>query len=275
MIEVGNVYYFIELLIPVIVISVTYHLLKNKTLNFQYTYLFIWCLLGFILHFAKQLVYQDISQLSKSTAENICAVSTLVFPFIMMIKKKNVLHDFMFLIGLVGGGAGLLYPTEALGESLFTFETIRFYFCHMSLLAIPLLLALLNIREPDLKKWWVMPLLFLAYETIIMLNTALLTFTGLATREGFTPLQLFIDRQYLNNSFVFGPTPDMGIVGETIGNMTFPFMKTDIFNLTNGDEFYWPIIWLLIPSYIIFVPLYTVLALPFRKKHEVMSLEFV
>lgn len=151
MIEVGNVYYFIELLIPVIVISVTYHLLKNKTLNFQYTYLFIWCLLGFILHFAKQLVYQDISQLSKSTAENICAVSTLVFPFIMMIKKKNVLHDFMFLIGLVGGGAGLLYPTEALGESLFTFETIRFYFCHMSLLAIPLLLALLNIREPDLK----------------------------------------------------------------------------------------------------------------------------
>lgn len=126
-----------------------------------------------------------------------------------------------------------------------------------------------------LKKWWVMPLLFLAYETIIMLNTALLTFTGLATREGFTPLQLFIDRQYLNNSFVFGPTPDMGIVGETIGNMTFPFMKTDIFNLTNGDEFYWPVIWLLIPSYIIFVPLYTVLALPFRKKHEVMSLEFV
>lgn len=262
-IQVGNLAYFIALLITILIVVGSYYLLKNKSKRFQYNYLLIWCFIGFALHFAKQLVYQDISRLSKSTAENICAVSTLVFPFIMLIKRKSVLHDFMFFIGLIGGLAGVLYPTEALGKDVLTFETIRFYFCHISLFAVPLLLALLNLRRPDLKKWWLIPLCFLGYQVIILFNTALLTFTGMVTREGYTPFELFMSRKYLNNSFTFGPTDDMGAVGAFIGNLTLPFMKKDIFNINNGELTYWPVIWLLIPSYILFVPLYTLFTIPF------------
>lgn len=262
-IKIGNIAYIIELFIAISVVIVSYFMLKNKTKRFQYNYLLIWLFAGFVLHFLKQLVYRDFGQLHKSTAENICAVSTIVFPFIMLIKRKSVLHDFMFLIGIVGGLAGVLYPTEALGKSMFTFETIRFYFCHMSLFAVPLLLALLDLRRPNIKKWWLIPLCFLGYQVIILLNTALVTFTGMVTREGYTALDLFLSRQYLNNSFTFGPTDDMGAVGEFIGNLALPFMKKDIFNLNNGDVFYWPVIWLLVPSYVLFVPFYLIFSLPF------------
>lgn len=267
-IEVGNIAYIIEVLIAFSVVLLSYFILKNKSKRFQNNYLLIWLFVGFALHFIKQLVYRDFGQLHKSTAENICAVSTLVFPFIMLIKRKSVLHDYMFLIGIVGGLAGVLYPTEALGKSMFEFETIRFYFCHMSLFAVSLLLALLDLRRPDIKKWWLIPLCFLGYQVIILLNTALLTFTGMVTKDGYTALELFLSRKYLNNSFTFGPTDDMGAVGEFIGNLTFSFMKKDIFNLNNGDVFYWPVIWLLVPSYVLFVPFYLIFTIPFTIRNR-------
>lgn len=270
MVKIGNINYFFELFILLGIFCIIYLFLKNKSEKTQYRILLIWCFLGFTLHFAKQLVYLDINSLRKSTAENICAVSTLVFPFIMQIKKKSVLHDFMFFIGITGGLAGIIYPTEAIDKSIFAFETIRFYFCHFSLFAIPLFLALFNFKRPDIKKWCLIPICFLGYELIICLNTALLCFTGLVKREGYTAFQLFIDRQYLNNSFVFGPTDDMGAFGRLIGNLTLPFMKIDIFNINNGQTTYWPVIWILIPSYILFVPLYFLTSLPFniRKKFK-------
>jgi len=269
MIKVGNIYYFLELLILSGIFILIYFILKNKSEKTQYKVLLIWCFLGFILHFAKQLVYLDVNALRKSTAENICAVSTLVFPFIMQIKKKTVLHDFMFFIGITGGLAGLVYPTEALDKPMVAFETIRFYFCHFSLFAIPLFLALFNIKRPDIKKWWLIPICFLGYELIICLNTALLCFTGMEKREGFTAFQLFMDRQYLNNSFVFGPTDDMGAFGRFIGNLTLPIMKVDVFSINNGQTTYWPVIWLLFPSYILFVPLYLFMSFFFNIKGKV------
>lgn len=270
MIKVGNIFYFLEIFILIGIFFIIYLSLKNKSEKIQYKILLIWCFLGFFLHFAKQLVYLDINALSKSTAENICAVSTLVFPFIMQIKKKSVLHDFMFFIGIIGGLAGIVYPTEALNKSMLAFETVRFYFCHFSLFAIPLFLALFNLIKPDIKNWWLIPICFLGYELIICINTALLCFTGFVKREGYTAFQLFIDRQYLNSSFVFGPTDDMGAFGRFIGNLTFPFMKIDIFKINNGQTTYWPVIWILFPSYILFVPLYFLMSLSFniRKKEK-------
>lgn len=268
MVEIGNIYYFSTIIFTVVLIISIYLFLKNKSKIYQFRFLLIWAFLGFLLHFLKQFVYMDINKLSSSTAENICAVSTLFFPFIMLIKKKSAWHDFMFLIGMLGGLAALVYPTEAMNRDLFSFEPMRFYFCHISILSIPLLLALLNIRKPDIKNWWIMPLCFLGYLTIIFLNSALVSFTGMEKVEGFSAYELFLDRNLLNNSFVFGPTDDMGGVGKFIGNLTLPFMRYDLFNLVEGDLFYWPVIWLLIPSYILFVPLYMVFSLPFNLKFK-------
>jgi len=88
-------------------------------------------------------------------------------------------------------------------------------------------------------------------------------------REGFTAFQLFMDRQHLNNSFVFGPTDDMGAFGRFIGNLTLPIMKVDVFSINNGQTTYWPVIWLLFPSYILFVPLYLFMSFFFNIKGKV------
>ncbi len=263
MIKVGNIYYFGTLIFAVLLIIGTYFFLKKKSKKFAYNYLLVWCFMGFALHFIKQLVYWDVHALRKSTAENICAVSTMVFPFIMLRKKDGVIHDFMYFIGVVGGLAGTVYPTEAIGEMLFSFDTLRFYFCHISLLAIPLIMAMLNIYRPKLKSFYLIPLCFLVYEFIICVNTALLITTGLYKSSELTPLQAFLDRNSINNSFVFGPTDDMGKVGQFIGSLCPNFMKLDIFNINGGEMTYWPVIWLLIPSYVLFVPIYLLVGAPF------------
>lgn len=262
--KIGDLSYFSILIVLSIAFALILSFLKKKDKEYQYKFLLIWCFINFSLHFLKQLVYFDVTKLTKSTAENICAVSTLVFPFIMLIKKNDSpLKDFMFLIGVIGGLAGMLYPTEVRNRSVFRFETFRFYFCHFSLFAIPMLLAILNIRRPRFKAIMYMPLLFLVYQLIICSNTALLCFTGWVTKGGYTQLELFLSTRYYNNSFTFGPTADMGAVGRFIGSLCPNFMKIDIFNINNGLETYWPVIWLLLPSYVLFVPLYLTFGAPF------------
>lgn len=268
MIQVGNLYYFLEIASAIFIFSIVYFLLKNRSERTKFSFLLIWCFLNFALHFLKQFFYKSPDFLHKSTAENICAVSTLCFPFIMLMKKESPLHDFMYFIGMLGGLAGIIYPTEAIGRDFLNFETMRFYFCHISLLLIPLLLAVLNIYKPKLKNVWTIPIFFLLYETIIMANTAILCFSKLVVREGFTSFQLFMSRQYMNNSFVFGPTDDTGIIGKIIGSMALPFMKLDILNINNGDITYWPVLWLIIPSIVLFVPIYLLFSLPFIIKDK-------
>lgn len=272
MMEVGNFIYFIVLAIEILLTVGLYLFLKNKSKNFTYNFLLIWCFCNFALHFLKQFSYMSFYSLRKSTAENICAVSTLVFPFIMLYKKQGSIHDFMFMIGVIGGGAGLLYPTEAIGKQVFAFDTLRFFFCHYSLFAIPLLLALTDIYRPKFKNFWKMPIYFLIYEAIICGNTALIIVSKLYKNDkNMTFIELFFDKNLLNNSFVFGPTDDMGKVGQIIGNLCPGFMKIDIFKLFNGRVVYWPVVWLIIPSIIIFIPLYLLISFPFYYKRKEKS----
>lgn len=263
MVEVGNYLYFIMIIITIGIIVGAYFLLRNKPKEFAYKVLLVWCFCNFALHFLKQFYYMSFSSLRSSTAENICAVSTMVFPFIMMYKKESILHDFMYFIGVLGGSAALIYPTEAIGKSLLAFEPIRFYFCHISLLAIPLLLAMLGFYKPRLKKIWTIPLLFLVYELIICINTGIVIDTGLYQSDKYSKVEAFFSRDILNNSFVFGPTSDMGAVGEFIGNLCPSFFKIENFALNGGNLTYIPVIWLTVPSFILFVPIYLILGSPF------------
>lgn len=263
MVKFGNIYYFGVIIFATALIIFFNFFLKRKSKTFAFNFLLIWCFVNFAMHFFKQLVYLDVNALRKSTAENICAVSTLVFPFLMLSKRKGLNNDFMYFIGIIGGFAGIVFPTEAINEPLLCFDSLRFYFCHISLLAIPLLLATLNIYRPKLKSFYLIPLCFLFYQLIICLNTCILLATKLYVPKDLTPIQAFFSHNILNNSFTFGPTDDMGALGQFIGNLCPNFMKIDIFNLNGGEITYWPVIWLLFPSYILFVPLYLLLGLPF------------
>lgn len=267
MIEFGNLYYFIFLLAGAGIFTLVWFLLKDRSDKTKKLVLFIWLMLNFSLHFFKQLLpgYTLPHSLHKSTAENICAVSTLCFPFIMLLKKDHPLRDFMFFIGLSGGLGAFLYPTEAMGEPLTNPDVYRFYFCHFTLAAVPVLSAALGLYKPRMKRFWVIPLLFLCCETVIFINEAVLVSTGIVNS---TPAQFF-DRDVRNNGFVFGPTSDMAFLGNALSAVVPSFMKRDLTGLFAEGEMYWPVLWLLIPGYVYFSPLWVLMCLPSHLREKI------
>lgn len=262
-VQMGNGFYFLYVGIALVYFFVLFFCLKNKDKKVQHTTLVVILFLNLALHFLKQFFEPYRSNfptsLRRSTFENICAVSTMLFPFIYLGKKQNVLHDYVFFIGLCGGFGALFYPTEAIGHAAFSFDVIRFYICHTQLVAIPLLAAVLGIYRPRIKKIWAIPLLFLAQETIICLNEYFLVGVGLVDCE---PSQL-LDRGYRNTSMVFGLMPSFDALKGMIDALVPAFFRTDAFNLNGGKDFYFPVLWMILPVFVFFPILYAILTAPF------------
>ncbi len=249
--------------IAVVYFVLLFFLLRGKSQKTIHIVLTILLFVNMSTHFIKQFFEPYHSgwptSWRRSTLENICAVSTVIFPFIYLFKKQNVLHDYVFFIGLCGGLGALFYPTEAIGHAPFAFDTIRFYFCHIHLVVVPLLAAVLHVYRPRLKMFWAIPLLFLVQEAIICLNEVILIKTGLVD----STWEQFLDRGVRNNSFVFGVIPDFDALKPFFDALTPKFLRTDAFNLNGGKDFYFPVLWLLIPAYVLLVPVYIILSSPF------------
>lgn len=270
MVQIGNFYYFLFIGIAAGLITGLYFILRNRSRKVQYNTLCVILFLNLGLHFIKLLFppYRDEFPLSweKITFINICAASTLLFPFLFLIKKQSVLHDYMYFIGFCGGFGALILPTEAIGKP-FTFDVIRFYLCHMTLVSVPLLAAMLGIYRPRLKKAWAIPVLFLAHETIILVNEIILVSTGLVkctTAE-------FFDRAFRNSSFIFGPLPEADGIARIITVFVPRVFTQDLFGINNGVGFYWPVVWLIIPAFLYLPIVYTVIAAPFARKKRLRS----
>lgn len=271
MVQIGNFYYFFFIGIATGVITGLYFLLRNRSRKVQYNTLCVILFLNLGLHFIKLLFppyrYEFPQSWEKITFINICAASTLLFPFIFLIKKHTVLHDYMYFIGFCGGFGALILPTEAIGKSPFVFDVIRFYLCHMTLISVPLLAAMLNVYRPRLEKAYAIPLLFLAHETIIFINEIILVSSGLiecTTAE-------FFDRAFRNSSFIFGPLPEADGIAGIITILVPRVFTQDLFGINGGVGFYWPIVWLVIPA-LIYLPLaYIILAAPFSRKKRIRS----
>ncbi len=261
-VEFGNIFYFLYIFVAAGFIVGIYFLLRNKSEKNIKFVLFGILMFNFILHFAKLAFPPYVNgfpnSVHKASLENICAVSTVLFPFLFLLPKKTIIHDYIYFIGFMGGFFALLYPTEALGETWYAFDTVRFYICHTMLIAVPMLSALLGYRRPILKRFWAIPPLFLAHETVIMLNEIILIKSGIINAT----LESFLSRASRNNSFVHGPTPDMDGVGKFLTFFCPEIFKRDIFGINGGVDFYWPVIWLAIPVVVYFIPLYFITAAP-------------
>ncbi len=261
-VEFGNVFYFMYIILAILLITGLYFLLRKKNEQTVKYVLFGILMFNFVLHFLKLAFPPYVNSLPesvhKSSLENICAASTVLFPFFFLIPKKTVIHDYIYFIGFMGGLLALIYPTEALGEKWYAFDTVRFYFCHIILLSVPILSALLGYHKPKLKRCWAMPLFFLAHETVIMLNEIVLIKIGIIDAT----LESFLSRASRNNSFVHGPTPDMDGVGRFLTALCPEIFKKDIFGINGGVDFYWPVVWLIIPAFVYFIPIYLIIAAP-------------
>lgn len=263
-VEIGNGYYFLYIAIALAYVLTLVFTLRKASPKTARTVLLVILFLNFSLHFIKQFFepYRNDFpySLRRSTFENICGVSTMVFPFIFLIKKHNVLHDFMYFIGMCGGLGALFYPTEAIGRAPFVFDTLRFYVCHINLAAVPLTAAIIGLHRPRLRAWPYIPLIFIAWETLICMNELVLV--GAGAVPGATIADL-LNPGFRNTSFVFGVRPDFGWAKNVFDPFVPKFLRTDAFNLNGGTPFYFPVLWLVIPSFVFLIPIYLVISSPF------------
>lgn len=265
MVELGNIFYFIYLIISIFICLGLYFLLRNKNKNKQKKVLLIilFCNLG--LHFLKLLFEPYRSGLPESirkvTFENICAVSTLIFPFIYISKNKT-LNMYMYFIGIMGGVGAVVYPTEAFGNSPFSFNTIRFYICHSILYIVPLLSAIFGIIRLDYKKAWLMPIYFILIEIIILINEIILSKIGFVDSS----IEEFFDRDIRNSSFVFGPLSSFDTIASSLLVFVPKIFMTDLWGITSSGILYWPVIWLIIPCFVYIPFVYLIITIPFTYK---------
>jgi len=263
MIEYFNSYYFLYLLLAAGLLTSLYLLLRNKSRRTAEIVLLSILLASFVLHFFKLAFgfYQERMPWAVRTVtpENICAVSVIVFPW-FFLSKKAILKDYMFYIGVISGIGATMLPIDVIGFSAFEFETVRYYFAHMILWIVPLLMVMLKIHKLDYKRILKVPFVAYIILCIILVNEVVLTGTG------FLRSEILFSNEIRNAALIFGPNPDIPIVGILFLPLTPELFTTIPVGINAGTSFYWPIIWLLIPSYIYLVLFGILLALPFEFK---------
>jgi len=268
-ISMFNFWYFFWLIIGAGITVGLYFLLKNRSSKCQNAVLFSFLALGFVLHFLKIYIppysVDEARMLRDSWFSNICAANIALFPF-LFFSKKNTVKDYMFYIGLISGLIAFVYPQEPmakLDQMSEQLDILRFYYHHWMLLGIPLLRVLLGHHKLSYKRIWVAPTGLLALMLFVMLNQIF------QSELGFVPLRSadeFFAIGYKNSSYIWGPGENDAI-GSFLATFTPDFFKTVPVGEFAGQEKYWPWFWLIVPAFVLVIPLSFLVCMIFDGKH--------
>lgn len=275
----GSVSYFAILIVSVLAIVGLYFFGRKKSFKFKYWFIFYLSAFNFVLHFAKLFfppynyeffMYNDLRVLRVVSFENICAVNTIVMPFIYVSKNK-ILKDYMFYIGALGGLVAIIIPVAPYTQrEFFSFDMMRYFICHISLFVCPLLMVLYKIHELDYKRSVYLPFSFVLCIFTIYVNECLLADMGWLVNANDNYIYNFENRR--NFSFVFGPIEQLGKIGNIFTCFTpknlsiypvasrdvIPSLTTSVLNQMNVQNRLMPLIWLIIPC-IIYLTIYAFL----------------
>jgi hypothetical protein len=231
-------------------------ILNKQTQKFRYWFIFGMIVFAFIVHFLKIFIppysthVPDASILTKVSLENICAVSTVAFPFLYFTKNKT-LKDYMIMVGMASGILTFMFPVDAISDyfngqqigqkTAFSIEVIRFYTAHYIIFAAPFLMMFYKMHELSIRRAWRAPFVLIAVLTIIFINEVIMTWLGWVPRS-----ELF-DPQYRNPSFVFGIRGDLTGIGAILGILVPVIFRS---NPITGEPHFWPVVWLVLPTII-------------------------
>ena len=82
------------------------------------------------------LIFTDSWELVNNLPFHLCSISALVCCFIGFVKQKQLLFEFLFYAGIIGGSLSLLTPQITMYKEI-NFFYIMFYFKHASIIVIP------------------------------------------------------------------------------------------------------------------------------------------
>ena len=195
-IELGtSLFYYIYLLLIAGLFVGLYYGLRHKSKQVQKRVLFGLLAVNFALHFIKLSFPEYINAgfpgiIRKCTAENICAVSTLIFPFIYLSDWK-VGKDYMFYLGTISGFLSCFAPMPIVGLPFYSLETIRCYFCHAILWQVPLLMVIFGHHKIDYRRIWKSIVMYFLVLCVIIVNELIVIRIGWWTDT--TTIEEFLD----------------------------------------------------------------------------------
>ena len=265
MVKLGNFWYIFFILLTAGLTVGLYFLFRRKSMKAKKILVASLVIFNLALHFLRLLFppYTGNTALIMENAWfiNICAVSVLTFPF-LFFSKSNTAKDWMFYIGVISGFLAVVYPTEALGDSVLTFDVWRFYACHIIIIMAPLLMVLLKVHKLNYHNIWKMPFCMMAVMLFIICNQVLQSELGIISMRGDEILKEGCG--YRNTSLIWGPTDAVSVLFTWL---TPNFMKIVPAGEFAGEPKYWPFFYLLPGCFVYFIFIPLLICLPWEYKH--------
>jgi hypothetical protein len=245
--------------------------------KFTKVYITVIFFLGFALHFVRLVFPHSVNAdlafpMSLKTAMPItfCAVNAIVFPFIFLCDNKY-LKDYMFYIGLYSGIAGTVFATTLIGYGTIEFDVFRSFFMHGVIFYAPIMMVLCGHHKLSWRRIWIVPVGFFVTIGITIVSSVIIAtfYNNLSNLPN-----------ECNETMAFGYKYDSLTVKNILNALCPPFFRTapaDIpsLGILKGDEFYWPVIWLVCPIVILIVPTSFFICLIFDFKNFRRDMLFV
>jgi len=264
MVENFNFFYFMYIAFALGLFFGLYFVLRSRSKRTAEIVLFSLLLASFVLHFLKLTFDFYQAWMPRSirtiTPENICAVSVLVFPWFFLSKSK-LCKDYMFYIGILSGVGATVFPIDAIGHHPFDLEVMRFYLSHILLWVVPLLMVMLKLHTLDYKRIYKVPFLFYLVLCVILANEVILI------GAGFVNMDFLFSNDVRNATLIFGPLAEIELIGRVFLFLTPEIFLTVPIGPNAGDPFYWPILWMVVPTFVYFMIVGPLMALPFEYKN--------
>lgn len=238
-------------LVPVVIVGL-YYAFKNKSNDFKYWFLFGLTVLAWIIHFSRYWLEPNLKTYQMFFSD-LCGFSTLVYPFFMLSKNK-ILKDYMFYLGAVFAFSSLLYPSNINGDAMFSYNTLRFFFAHTILVAVPMLLVTWKMHVPSIKNLGYM-FLFLMFGG--MYNMALTAFF----------VEVGLRENLANYMGIWGNGNDVYVLFESVAPwITY---QKDINGIIVERPI--PFVYIIPGAFLFYMTLWSLMSLPFINIKEVIN----
>lgn len=247
MLEMFNVNYFLWGVTAIALFFVGYFALKPLSEKVKFRVLFGLAIFTWVLHFSRYWLDSDFHTY-KMVFTDFCGFNTLMLPFLLW-SRKQVALDIMYLCGAVFAFQSLFYPNNILGQEIWYFDTIRFFFAHFLLVAIPVWMIAWKMHRPSIKS--------LGWSFVYVLIGALYSISvGSILRE------MNLISNLPNYMGLWGNTDSVYRHSEILA----PFFRYTV--TVGGEEITKPIPYLyMIPTLIVvFVPIWVIMTYPFKIK---------
>jgi hypothetical protein len=180
MLEIFSFGYFVWSFLAILLMVLLYFGFRHKSDRFQLNLLFGFTIFAWVLHFSRIWLDPDL-KLYTIAFEDMCGFNTMLYPF--LLKSKNrVTKDIMYFVAGLFAAHSLFYPNNIEGDPYWYYNTIRFFFAHFILVAVPVLLVAWKLHKPSLKSYpYLLVYISIAGFYVFTLSVVLVE-TGLAPR---------------------------------------------------------------------------------------------